>query len=283
MVPDKPCSALEHLGRSVMGRRYSPKILFAMFTTYFDEAGSDDLGYMFVAGYVASVEAWERFEVDWKLFLAKFDVPYLHMKEFSQSKKCYAKWKDNEPQRGRFLGMAAEIINSHAKRAFLSMVSCKEFGEVDAMFTLSERFKSPYALTGRACIGLANNWARNPKTKLLDIEYVFEDGGPDKGGLISSVEALPPFLPSPAFKPSRDEKPSRGWPQGRRGVVQLQAADYLAYEARKVAFNIVNGRPRIARKSLQALTPVDLERSTWDRARLLRLCQGANFQRRAAA
>ena len=110
------------------------------------------------------------------------------MKEFSQSKKCYAKWKDNEPQRGRFLGMAAEIINSHAKRAFLSMVSCKEFGEVDAMFTLSERFKSPYALTGRACIGLANNWARNPKTKLLDIEYVFEDGGPDKGGLISSVE-----------------------------------------------------------------------------------------------
>jgi hypothetical protein len=254
-----------------------------MFAAYFDEAGGDDLGYMFVAGYVASVEEWERFEIDWKLFLAKFDVPYLHMKEFSQSKKCYAKWKNNEPMRGRFLGMAAEIINAHARRAFLSMVSCKEFEEVDAMYTLSERLNSPYALTGRACIGLANNWARNPKTQRLDIEYVFEDGGPDQGGLVSATRALPPFLPAPSLKPSRDEKPSRNWPQGTKGFVQLQAADYLAYEARKVAFNIVSGRPRIARKSLQVLTHVDLDRSSWDKPRLLRLCHGANFERRAAA
>src|SRR5437899_10070701 len=185
--------------------------------------------------------------------------------------------KNKEPVRSRFLGMAA-IINAHAERAFLSMVSCEEFEEVDAIFTLSERFKSPYALTGRACIGLANNWARNPKTQSLDIEYVFEDGGPDMGGLVSAVEALPPFLPAPAFKPGRDENPSKAWPQGKRGVVQLQAADYLAYEARKVAFNIVNGRPRIARKSLQALTHVDLERSTWHKARLLRL--GRSFRDR---
>ena len=254
-----------------------------MFTAYFDEAGGDDLGYMFVAGYVARVEAWERFEVDWKLFLAKFDVPYLHMKEFSQSKKCYAKWRDNEPQRARFLGMAAEIINAHAKRAFVSMISCELFEKADQIYALRERFKSPYVLTGRACIGLANNWARNPKTQSLDIEYVFEDGGPDKGGLVSSVEALPPYLPAPAFKPGRDEKPSTNWPEGRKGLVQLQAADYLAYEARKVAFNIVNGRPRIARKSLQALTSVPLERSTWDSPRLLRLCECAKFERRPAA
>ena len=51
--------------------------------------------------------------------------------------------KNKEPVRSRFLGMAA-IINAHAERAFLSMVSCEEFEEVDAIFTLSERFKSPY-------------------------------------------------------------------------------------------------------------------------------------------
>ncbi len=253
-----------------------------MFTAYFNEAGGDDLGYMFVAGYVASVEAWERFEIDWKLFLAKFNVPYLHMKEFSHSKKCYATWRDDEPKRVRFLGMAAEIIAAHTKRAFISFVNCKEFDEIDAMYAMRERFNSPYALAGRACIGVANNWARNPKTQSLDIEYVFEDGGPDKPGLVAATQALPPFLPSPAFKPSRDEQPSKQWPEGRRAIVQLQAADYLAYEARKVAFNIVNGRPRIARKSLQALTPVPLDRSTWDKPRLLRLCQGAHFEQRAA-
>ena|SRR5882672_3213114 len=253
-----------------------------MFTAYFDESGGKDIGFTFVAGYAASIAEWNSFEVDWKLFLAKFQVPYLHMKWFSQSTNCYTKWKgkENEPIRSRFMGMAAEIINAHARRAFLSMVSNEEFEEIDKIYTLHERFKSPYALTGRAAIGLANNWARNPRTRSLDIEYVFEDGGPDKGGLISAVEKLPPFLPSPSFKPGRDTTSSKKWPDGRSGVVQLQAADYLAYEARKVAFNIVHHRPRVARKSLQALTKVELDRSTWDRPRLLRLCEGANFEKR---
>jgi hypothetical protein len=253
-----------------------------MFAAYFDESGGEDIGFTFVAGYGASVAQWESFEVDWKLFLAKFQVPYLHMKWFSQSKDCYAAWKGNEHKRADFVGMAAEIINSHAKRAFLSMVSNDEFTEVDKIYMLHERFKTPYALTGRSAVGLANNWARNPKTRHLDIEYVFEDGGPDKGGLISAVEALPPFLPIPSFKPGRDVKPSKKWPDGRNALVQLQAADYLAYEARKVAFNIVQGRPRIARKSLQALTKVELDRSAWDKPRLLRLCEGAKFEKRAA-
>jgi hypothetical protein len=283
MSPDKPYSALEHLGRAVLGKRYSPETLFAMFTAYFDEAGGDDLGFMFVAGYVASVEAWERFEVDWKLFLAKEHIPYLHMKEFSQSKGPFADWKDNESKRARFIGTAAEIINSHARRVFISVVSCKEFAEVNAMYALDQRFSSPYALAGRSCIAMADNWARNPKTRMLDIEYVFEDGAPDKSGLVSSVEALPPFLPAPIFKPGRDEKPSKNWPKGKKGVVQLQAADYIAYEARKVAFNLVKGRPKVARKSLQALTPVDLDKSGWDKARLLRLCQLANLEKRKAA
>jgi hypothetical protein len=176
--------------------------------------------------------------------------------------------------------MAAEIINSHAKHAFVSIVSDVEFAEVNKIYRLRERFKTPYALAGRACIGLANAWARNPKTQLLDLEYVFEDGGPDKAGLIRAVEALSPYLPSPSFKPGRDVEPCENWPEGRIGWVHLQAADYLAYEARKIAFNIVNGRPRIPRKSLQALTKVPLERSSFDKPRLLRLCEGAGFERR---
>jgi hypothetical protein len=165
---------------------------------------------------------------------------------------------------------------------FISFVSHRGFEEVDAIYTLRDRFASPYALNGRAAIGLANNWARNPNTQVLDIEYVFEDGGPDKAGLIAAVEALPPFLPKPSFKPGRDDKPSRKWPNGRPGVVQLQAADYLAYEARKLAYNLIHRGERVARRSLQALTSVPLDKYSWDKPRLLRLCQGGNFELRNA-
>ena len=270
-------SPLEHLGRVVFGSRYSSESIFAMFAAYFDEAGGDDLGFLIVAGYVATIEQWQNFEIDWKLFLAKFDVPCLHMKWYSQNKKCFAKFEGNESLRARFLGTAAEIIGAHAKRCFISIVSIKDFAEVDQTYALSDSLKSPYALAGRSVVGLANNWARNPQTKTLDIEYVFEDGGPDKGGLISAVEALPPYLPAPSFKPGRNIEPSNKWPQGRIGLVQLQAADYLAYEVRKIAYDIVTNKRREPRKSLMALTRVAYDKSSWDTQRLIRLCQGANF------
>lgn len=280
MPYEREYSPLEHLGRSLLGARYCAESLFAMFAAYFDEAGGVDLGYMVVAGYVASVEAWEQFEINWKLFLAKFDVPYLHMKEFSHSKGCFSGWKDDEPRRVRFLAMAAEIINQHTKRAFESIVSYEDFESVDKLFALRERFNSPYALAGRTCIGVANGWARNPQTKALDIEYIFEDRGPDKSGLVKAVEALPPYLPTPAFHPSRDEQPTKNRPYARRGLVQLQAADYLAYEVRKVVYNVVHNKSRIPRKSLQALTGIELDRSSWTKERLLKICEGGNFERR---
>jgi hypothetical protein len=78
-------SALGHLARAVSGASFSPESFFAMFTCYFDEAGGKDHGFTVVAGWAASIERWEHFEVDWKLFLIKWGVPHLHMKEFTQS------------------------------------------------------------------------------------------------------------------------------------------------------------------------------------------------------
>ncbi len=111
-----------------------------MFAAYFDEAGGEDIRFTLVCGYAASVADWEAFEVDWKLFLIKFGVPYLHMKEFSQSKKCYEHWKGKDTLRANFMEMAAEIINSHLKRAFISIVSHECFAKVDAAYKLHERF-----------------------------------------------------------------------------------------------------------------------------------------------
>jgi hypothetical protein len=265
-----------------MGRKYSPEVLITMFAAYFDESGGKDTGFTFVCGYTATVAKWSAFEFDWKLFLATFRVPYLHMKEFSQSKKCYSTWRDNGTLRAQFLGMASEITGSHLQRAFIGMVSHDGFDKADLKYKLRERFNSPYALAGRTCVALANNRAKESKNGALAIEYIFEDGCPDKEGLIKAVEAVPPFLPAPSFKPSRDGKPSKNWPEGRIGLVQLQAADYLAYETGKLLRDLylIRSGEREVRKSLKALTKVPVDRSSWGEVRLMQMCEGAKFARK---
>src|ERR1700688_4403803 len=219
-------TTLEHIGRSVLGLRYSRENLFAMLTCYFDEAGGDDHHFMVVAGYVASVEQWERFESDWKIVLARYDVPYLHMKEFAHFKGPFTKWKSQPGTRARFLNSAADVINSTVRLGVSVYIHYKAFENVNREYDLTSLVSSPYALAGRSCIAEANVASRHGARGPIDMEYVFERGGPDVGGLIKSVTIQTPTLPIPIFKPSRDT-------ESERGLIQLQAADYLAYEIAK--------------------------------------------------
>jgi len=260
---------LEHIGRTVWGARYSPMNLFAMFSCYFDEAVSDDRRFTLVAGYVASVKEWEFFEIDWTLFLAKFGIPYLHMAKLSQWKKPYEFLRENDHLRAKILAMAAEIIHAHARLGFCYYVDHDDFDLFDKEYMLHEFIPSPYALAGRLCVTEANEWRRKSSSD-LDLEYVFEDGGPDKGGLMQAMD-IRPKLPAPIFKPSRDI-PDRKVGL-RRGVVQLQAGDYLAYELRKIAVDFHTNRTRNVRKSLLALTGVPVRPRFVDRYWLAKLCR----------
>ncbi len=253
-----------------------------MMTCYFDESGGEDIGWTFVCGWAATTAQWDRFEIDWKLFLAKNDVPHFHMKEFSQSKGCYEKWKYDEAARAAFIATAAEIIAAHTQCCFASLVSHEDFTLVDNKFMLVERLKSPYALVGRTCIALARNWRLQQTGASLDMEFIFDDGGPDKGGLLALCDDLTPAVPSPSFKPSRDWKPSRKWPEGRVGIVQLQAADYLAYELRKLLIDLRDGSDnrRRVRKSLTALPGRNLQKSFFAFDRLVRFCTKSKLERR---
>src|SRR5260370_6225092 len=140
LVREKKYSVLEHIGRSVWGLRYSSESLFAMFTCYLDEAGGPDQGFMVVAGYVASVEQWEQFEADWKLFLISYKVPYFHMSRLAQFKSPYAKWENSPMFRARFLSDAAQIIQSRVKRGFSCFVRYEDFKNADDKYELQETY-----------------------------------------------------------------------------------------------------------------------------------------------
>jgi len=104
-------SPFDHLCMSV--RMDRPDNIFGMFyTSYFDESGGLDHGFIAVCGWLASVERWQRFEKEWKLLLSFHDVPYFHMKELAHFNGPYEKWlgKVITSPRTEFLKEAAGII-----------------------------------------------------------------------------------------------------------------------------------------------------------------------------
>jgi hypothetical protein len=231
-----------------------------------DEAGGDDEGFTVVCGWVSTVALWEQFEIDWKLFLASYKVDYFHMKEFSQSKGQFKKWKDKRLIRDRFMGDAAQIIMERVQSGILCNVHHTIFDRTDTSHELRRTLSSPYAMAGRACVAQVDK-----DTGRKDVEYIFEDGGPDKGGLHAAMN-VEFKLPDPIFKPSRDLKDKRG--NIRKGIVQLQAADYMAYEIRKHRREFADKTGRPTRESLKAILNIsDINKVNFTGANAVSLCQ----------
>jgi hypothetical protein len=246
-------SAFVHLGRALFGARYSAEKEFAMLTCYLDEAGGPQDGFIAVCGWVSTAASWEQFEIDWRLFLASkpYDVPYFHMKEFAQSTGPFKKWKDNDTKRRLFLSEAAEIVKvcARAGAGILCNVHYRIFDRADKRYMIREALPSPYAAAGRACVAQVDKWVKQNKPD-NPVEFIFEDGGPDKQGLAKALNTSIKYA-DPIFRPSRNIKDKKG--NERNGIVQLQAADFLAYEIRKHRREIALKTGRDTRKSLYAL------------------------------
>jgi hypothetical protein len=178
------------------------------------------------------------------------------MKEFSQSKKAFAKWKGQKAIREKFMQDATEIIRKTVMHSVLCYVDRAGFNTLNQQFQLSEVIPSPYALAGRACVSMADQWlrAKRNETAAANAEFIFEDGGPDVQGLLRAMLHEPGF-PTPIHRPGRDIPDRRGGT--RTGLVQLQAADFLAYECRKAKSDFTAKSGRDIRKSFRSLLGVE--------------------------
>jgi hypothetical protein len=271
----------ELLGRALFGSSYSKRKRFSMMVSYLDESeGAEPLRAMVIAGWSATIEQWEGFEVDWKLFLISYRVPYLHMKQFAHSVGPYKKWKDRPVIRKKFLAEASEIIRSRVQHGFMCSIHGSHFQLVNELFELEPVFSSPYALAGRFCMQMIRDWQKKKSLDVLGMKHVFHDDGPDKGGLIAAMRNFEPFFPIPSFEADHDWKPSNNWPDGRKGLVQLQAADFLAYEFSKTITDRLQKHIRAGRKSLVSLLRKNLTVNMVNQRYLLDLCFERGIKKR---
>lgn len=274
---DVAYSSLEHIGRSIWGLRYSRANLLAMLSAYFDD--SERKGFTVVAGWIASVEAWDRFEIDWKLFLASYKVPYFHMKEFAHSVGPYKKWKESRYIRARFLREAWNVIKPQIHGGFISGVPDILFNRMNRIYELREAVPNEYALAGRACIEWADELAKGEGT---EYRCIFDDAGTgNKCALIKAAD-LHPKLYNPIFEHSRDIPHKKSGV--RKGFVHLQAADFIAYECQKHISDhaLIRSGQKVPRVPLLFFGEKKPHPRTylWTEERIIRFCERFGIKRR---
>ena len=91
-----------------------------------------------------------------------------------------------------------------------------------------------------------------------------------------------PRLPTPIFPPSRDQKPTKKFPTGKQGTVQLQAADYLAYEISKFTreHQNIKADPSRFRASLGILPEKKVKKMFFTESKMDIMCNMVGIHRR---
>jgi hypothetical protein len=243
------------------------------YASYWDASVHPDPKKTVVAGAAGPVWVWEKCEIDWRLALAKFDVPYLHMREFIYHVGPYsaACWK-SEGRRAGFLAQLATIVGTATMVGIARLVSQTVFDKANEKYELDARF-NPYVVCALECALRAQGHIRKLYSDDAPIHYIFEQGDIGKGKLIEEMKKR--GLPEPIFRYS---KPVAGKPE-IKPTVQLQMCDFIAWELRKA--NVTQDDPEFKgyRKSLQALRAPQLP--TWkEYTHLEDFCEDNNLKLR---
>jgi len=223
-------SPLEHIAKAVFGLSWR-EVTFAVYAAYYDCSGRDDDGArsVTVACWGASVEQWMTFETEWRAVLERYEVPYFRMAEFAHFQGPFAEWKDNEPRRRAFLNDLATVIDNTTQTGYAAYVPQAVFEGVDARLQLRETFYNAFVFAARRCTNHIYWWLEYPQGVSRrywsnSIRHVFDQGDDWFGHLRVMLEEE--GFTSPIPEQSWDDVA-----KNKRGVVQLQASDWLAYEA----------------------------------------------------
>ncbi len=212
-----------------------PDQLMAIFTAYFDESGTPhDSRFVVVAGYLAAVGAWRRFNARWGAVLAAYKVPYFHMREYAHSIGAYDGWKGKEAKRARFLKTLIKQIERGPRYGFRAIVDVLGWKIANQKYGLDtpeiDGGVACYPLAGKLCVELVKLWCRKHQFPFNGVEFVFHNGNPDKGKLIRRLEI--DYGITPVLDPRL---------RGQVPVPGVQAADLLASETGKQAPQIARG------------------------------------------
>jgi hypothetical protein len=220
---------------------------------YWDESGhAHDSGcqYLAVAGLIATVEDWNRFEVEWARALADFGVAELHMRDYAHSTGEYSAWKGDEPRRRAFMARLLKVIARVKPRILGAAMALEPWRQLTA--EQRARFIDAYFPCMQECVRLSAIHADVfHETVGLTFARVSEFAG--RTPQLWDVLRRSASIQGDRLGTMATDEP--------RTCLPLQAADLVAYEAYKAAPILHHGTPTQLRAPLQALISID--RHTW--------------------
>lgn len=207
-----------------------------MFTAYIDESGTHKNSQAIaVAGYVSTVDQWQRFEDEWKDILSVGDLSFFHMADYEARQGPYKDWDNSKRRR-----ILERLILTIRRRTYIAISAAVGMADYLAVFG-GQAVLSPYTFCAIDCINRVRKWA-DQYGHHEPIAYVFEAGAGHNRDLILLRNVI-----------SRDElhrQRSRFDSfsiMNKRGIGALQAADIHAYEAYKAMIGWIIPRDAAAR------------------------------------
>jgi len=238
--------------------------LIAMLEAYFDESGNDDRSTIFtVAGFIATRSQWEAFEKEWKAFLGDEKIERFHRVDLECFQRNFHRDRGwDEARRDRVVREAQRIIGEHVLYGVKNSIIKKDYREA-VLADTDEKVKSQlgknyYTFCGQAVMRKIAVWAAHNSHNEA-IRYFFESGAKGEGELLQVISKIVKRKREKAlfryggmsFVEKYDEVIDGVlFP----GVVQLHAADVLAYEGYKWMENKIALVKRPPRDSYTHLT-----------------------------
>lgn len=126
---DSEYDPIEHFARAIWLDSYSKENLLGMFAhgLFRCQLRRREKVYHRCLSWLATLEQWENFVIDWRLLLASYNLPYFHMNEFAHSEGPFKSWRGLEYQREKFLGLAADIIGRNVLYGFACLARQTHF------------------------------------------------------------------------------------------------------------------------------------------------------------
>ena len=235
-------------------------IVLSGYNAFFDASyqKTTDGGQTIVAGYVSSVEQWAQWEINWRLVLAAFDVPYFKMSEFLGCREAFKhhKWRSNS-YRARFVSQLIDVTKEWTEASFGALLKHPRFNFHNVFYELDTRY-NPFVFCGRDCAIRVMKFVREEYKSDSPIAYIFDQGDEGRGMLMTEMEAA--SLPSPIFKRSRPDLKNPRMDIDDPPAIQLQACDLVAYEIGRGDIDFKLGKQ--LRKSLRAIGNIKNRRWT---------------------
>jgi hypothetical protein len=217
--------------------------LVALIECYSDASGSSDQSNIAVGAYVSTVDRWNRFEPLWKAQLEIEHVEYFRRSQMEPPFHGeFAKLGWTKQDQIPLVRLLQTIIKAHTIKGVAKAVRNKAFAEMMPL-KIKKMYGGPFGwcvLLNLVDLGL---WARRADNW---INYVFEAGDEGQGQINTAIQELY------GDERSRELLRIASWSfapkKGPNAVVQLQAADFIAFESYK---DIVNHLAPLRRSAMR--------------------------------